>query len=466
MSSASWHRLLYTGLLLFGLCLPLSKSASNILLGALYAAAAAGVLLDRQFRADFVRSCRQPLTAALGFFCLVAYLGIIHTQRPADGFAIANKFVSLPAIYFLVSVLLQADPRAAERTRKAESLLVSFLIGLAALNLLGVMTYLGVIGEREFALPLAPLDLHHIWFSNINALGLYAGVFFLLFNGPGASTRTKVYLSGFLLLSALCIVLSTSRTAWFSISLTAAIMAFALIRSRKTVFLIMGCSALLFASAYQFVPLVRDRIDTIPQDLELFFVSEKKPSSIGSRLLMWKASLKMFRSRPLLGVGTGDYLRTIEEYRELRLLPRHLLDYNQPHNMYLFTLATNGIVGLSALLFIFFRSLRSTVPVVRSSGNGKLLASLAMATAVHFMIAGFMDSFFNIQILRYSFAFIMGVCIRSSVSDAEPAAANRAERAGNAVRLFARSSEDDRQQTKGENPEKILVHLGDPVDPD
>ncbi len=57
---------------------------------------------------------------------------------------------------------------------------------------------------------------------------------------------------------------------------------------------------------------------------------------------------------------------------------------------------------------------------MRSGGDGLLLAFLAMATAVHFMIAGFMDSFFNIQILRYSFAFIMGVCIRGCVRSTEP----------------------------------------------
>jgi O-antigen ligase len=99
-------------------------------------------------------------------------------------------------------------------------------------------------------------------------------------------------------------------------------------------------------------------------------------------------------------------------------VPKLVLKFNQPHNMYLFTMAINGLAGLSALLFIFYRSLRSVVPVVRSDGGGKLFAFLAMATAAHFMIAGFMDSFFNIQILRYAFAFIMGVCIRGSLNRA------------------------------------------------
>ena len=126
----------------------------------------------------------------------------------------------------------------------------------------------------------------------------------------------------------------------------------------------------------------------------------------------------MFRSHPLVGVGTGDFVAALKAMRRARLIPKFLLEFNQPHNMYLFSMATNGIVGLAALLYIFYRSLRSAAPALRSGDRGKVFAFLAMATAVHFMIAGFMDSFFNIQVLRYSFAFIMGVCIRSSMNSA------------------------------------------------
>ena len=108
MSSSSWHRALFPGLLLFGSSLSLSKGASNILLGVLSLSAIAGALYSKEFRDDLRRSCRQPLTAALALFSLIAYLGIVHTENVADGFNIANKFVSLPAIYLLVSVLLQA----------------------------------------------------------------------------------------------------------------------------------------------------------------------------------------------------------------------------------------------------------------------------------------------------------------------------------------------------------------------
>ncbi len=416
MSSTTWHRLLYPGLLLFGASLPLSKSAGYVLLVALYLAAAAGAIYDKEFRDEVIRCCRQPLTAALALFCLVAYAGIIHTEKFADGFSVANKFASLPAIYFFVSVFLQSDRSEDARTRRAEYLLFSFLVGLTVLNLLGAMTFLGVVGDAKFALPLSPLGLHHIWFSNLNALGLYAAASFLLFTRHGTSTSGRVFLGCFLALSALCILLSTSRTAWFSIAVTATIMAATMIRSKKTIALVVLLSVLTFTSVYRFVPFVHDRINLIAQDIALYSADKKAESSIGGRILMWRAALRMFEWHPYVGVGTGDFQRTMKVFRRSRLVPAYLLPFNQPHNTYLFTMATNGIAGLSALLYIFYRCLRSSLPIVRSGGAGTFFAFLAMAATIHFMIAGFMDSFFNIQILRFSFAFIMGICIRSALN--------------------------------------------------
>ena len=401
--------------------LPLSKSAGTVLIGVLYLAAALGAACSKEFRDDIVRSCRQPLTAALALFCAVAYVGILYTAKPSDGLDVANKFPSLPAIYFIVALLLQSERSEEARARKAERVLFSFLAGLTALNLIGVLTFLGVVGDAKDALPLSPLGMHHIWFSNVNALGLYTAISFLLFSRSGQTARARAILGGFVLLSALCILLSTSRAAWFGIASTALIMAAVLIKSTRTILLVVLFSILTSALAYRFVPIVHDRVRLIVEDVALYSADKRAESSTGDRLLLWKASLLMFESQPLIGVGTGDFHRTMIKYRIARVMPRRLLRFNQPHNMYLFSLATNGIAGLAALLYIFYRIVRSAAPLVRSDGGARLFAFLAMATAVHFMVAGLVDSFFNIQILRFSFAFIMGVCIRGSMNSADRA---------------------------------------------
>jgi O-antigen ligase len=409
------RRLLYPGFLLLGLSLPLSKSASTVLLGVLLASALACLSRSREFRGEIRRAAPQPLTPALAIFCLVAYAGILHTEKFSDGFSVANKFVTLPIIYFFVSVFLQSEPGEEARDWRAAGLLFSFLAGLAALDAIALASLPGAAGAPKGALPLSPLGMHHIWFSNVNALGSYTALAFLLCARPwGISARARAALWGFLLLSLLCIVLSLSRTAWFGLALTSAILAGVAIRRRMTMVVAAVLFVLAFALAYTFVPLVHDRLKLIAEETALFFTDQNIRSSVGDRFLMWKAALRMFLEAPLIGAGTGDYSRVIAAWHDAGIVPAALLEFNQPHNIYLFSMATNGLAGLAALLFIFSRSLATAAPAMRSGGRERLFAVLGMATAVHFMVAGFLDSFFNIQVLRYSFAFIMGVCIRGS----------------------------------------------------
>jgi O-antigen ligase len=417
MRVPSCERVLFAGLLLFGLSLPLSKSAGNILIFLLYLAAGAGVLHDRDFRDRIRRTGRQPLTAAFACIFFVALAGVLNSENLAEGLQVATKFLSLPIIYVLVAGLIQSSRGEDARTRSAEHLLFSFLAGLLVLNALGLMTFIGLIGDREFLVPLVPLHLHHIWYSNINALGFYTAAALMLYSPRVRSLRGRVYLSLFMLLSALCILLSLSRTAWFSLALTLAVLAFSTFRNRKEI-LAAGVAALLAgALAYQFVPLIHDRIDLIASEIALFSAGEQY-TSIGNRILMWKAALTMFVAHPLLGVGTGDYVTTMTAYIQSGLFPEFLREFNQPHNMYLFALATNGIFGLAALLFIMYRSVRFAAPLLRTAGSQRLFGFLALAAAVHFSIAGLTESLFNIQIVRFSFVFIMGVCVRDSVNPA------------------------------------------------
>jgi O-antigen ligase len=127
----------------------------------------------------------------------------------------------------------------------------------------------------------------------------------------------------------------------------------------------------------------------------------------------------MFLSNPLFGVGTGDYVLTMNRWMASGDLPPYLAEFNQPHNLYLFALATNGLLGLSALLYLFYRGLKFALLLVKQEGERRVFAFVALATIVHFMIAGMTDSFFNIQILRYTFAFVMGVCVRASLVSAQ-----------------------------------------------
>ncbi len=415
IESSKYRMIIVTGLTLFSLSLALSKSATNIFMALLYVFVLFLMTRYREFRGLVVRTARQPLLLPLAIYLSIALLGLFFTSSLSDGIGIANKIAGLLLVYVLVSVLLDANEKPETRHQNAEQLLLAFVAGIFALDVIGVLTYLGVVGHRKFFLPLSALNVYHIWFANLNAIGMYTAAAFLIFSARGKDLRIRAFLFSFLPLGIFSILFSLSRTAWLGMFATGIVLAVFYIKKKKilfiTLFVILGSVVLL----YLFSGIVHERLNLIASDISLFSAGLAR-TNIGERFLMWKAAFRMFLTNPIFGVGTGDYVATMNRYMSSGELPEYLSQFNQPHNMYLFALATNGLLGLSALLFVFYGCLRFALPLLRSTGREKLFAFLATATAIHFMTAGLTDSFFNIQILRYTFAFVMGVCVRTSVN--------------------------------------------------
>lgn len=77
--------------------------------------------------------------------------------------------------------------------------------------------------------------------------------------------------------------------------------------------------------------------------------------SAAVRLVLWRHAMGLFEQNPVFGVGFGAFGLTV---------PKDL-GYTDSHNVYLKVLSEQGIVGLSLLLFIFYRALRSSVRLMR-----------------------------------------------------------------------------------------------------
>lgn len=412
MTTTAHHRILIVFLALFSVSLALSKSAANVVLTLTYLASLVLIARYREYRRYLLANINQPLIIPLLAYLAVTVIGIIYTEKLADGLGIANKVAGVFLVYFMTSVVIDAVPNADERTKFTDKLILIFIAGIFVLDTIALMTYLGLIGDRKFTLPVYPLHVHHIWFANLNAVGVYAAVSFLLFGAVPRDARNRTLLIVFVALAVFSILLSISRTAWLGMIVTGIVLTY-LLSGRKRVFVLtlaMVVSGCLLA--YYFIPLVHDRVNAGFSDISRYDAGETA-TSLGDRFVMWKAAAGMFLSNPLFGVGTGDYMSTMREYAAAGTVPERILDFNQPHNMYLFSLATNGFLGLGALLFIFYRIFALTLPFKEVPPERKQLFFLATAVAVHYLVAGMTDSLFNIFIIRSSFAFVMGMCIRT-----------------------------------------------------
>ncbi len=412
MTTTAHHKILIVFLAVFSLSLALSKTAVNVVMTLTYLTSLVLIVRYQEYRKSILANISQPLVIPLLAYLAVTVIGIIYTEKLADGLGIANKVAGLFLVYFMTSVVIDVVHDADERAKLTDNLILIFIAGVLVLDVIGLLTYLGFIADRKFSLPVYPLHVHHIWFSNLNAVGVYAALSFFLFGRERLASAKKTLLTGFILLAILCILLSISRTAWFGMIATGIVLSWLLAERKKVFYVTLAFVAAGSLLAYRFNPIVHDRVSSIFSDISQYAAGQTY-TSLGDRFVMWKAAASMFLSNPPLGVGTGDYMPTMRLYVASGTVPARILDYNQPHNMYLFSLATNGILGLGALLFIFYRIFEFTRPFRDIPPGQKQLSFLATAVAVHYLVAGMTDSLFNIFILRFSFAFVMGICIRT-----------------------------------------------------
>ena len=404
-------------LLLFALFLPLSKSAVTVLVGiaALYLFSLA--IAKGAYRAELKHFLDQPLLVPVLLPVGVAIAGLSLTEHLSDGLGIVNKLATLPLAYLVIAVLVDAADSGPSGSRTAETALLVFIAGVLLLDSIAALTYFGIIGQRKFTLPVYPMNVHHIWFSNLNAVGLYAALSFLFFGMVKSNRALRIFLAVFLVFAVFSILFSLSRTAWFGLFAAGIVMSYLLARTKRWFLLALATMIAGCLLAYQFSAIVQSRVNSIFSDIALYTRGETF-SNVGDRFVMWKAAFSMFLSNPLMGVGTGDYMATMREYVAAGTVPERILGFNQPHNMYLFALATNGLLGLAALLFLFSRVLVLSLPLREAQPGQKQFRFLAVAVAVHYLVAGLTDSLFNIFLLRYTFAFIMGTCVRESVKSA------------------------------------------------
>lgn len=127
------------------------------------------------------------------------------------------------------------------------------------------------------------------------------------------------------------------------------------------------------------------------------------------RMHMWDAGLRMFRDRPLTGVGLQDLHALYDRYRSPAAVERagHL------HNVIVQVAATMGLAGLAAFTWLY-GTLVSTAgaglrPLLRRRGTAAGLKLGVVAALAGFLVAGFFEWNFGDEELLYPLYLLVGL---------------------------------------------------------
>lgn len=135
----------------------------------------------------------------------------------------------------------------------------------------------------------------------------------------------------------------------------------------------------------------RSRPLVLPAANESF--REGKPAVTSApRTQLWQAGIKTWQANPILGVGPDQYRKHYTEY-----MPELQRDEKvRTHNIFLESLATTGVVGFAAMLYLLFMMFLVQFRLVRDriQKPGARLVSLALLTAsVAYITHGMLDCF-------------------------------------------------------------------------
>lgn len=164
-------------------------------------------------------------------------------------------------------------------------------------------------------------------------------------------------------------------------------------------------------------------LDVIWANLKTFSAESNK-DTVGTRFVMWRNSLLIFKDSPVFGTGMGDFM-----HDSIILLEKGLSYKNDAavhstnaHSIYFMLLAEGGLVGLSLLLLVLFVFPSHFVYVLWKETVDTfvhLYALLALVSILAFAWFGLSESWINRNSIINAYCMTLLVFISSAANRAE-----------------------------------------------
>lgn len=271
-----------------------------------------------QFNSDFLK-----------YVCLATLLLAVkkeHLPRLAAAYTAAAAVSSVFGIYEALSPLLRGEPLARagvlmNAVRYGEALTLALLLPLGRLLLAP-----GAAGGRE-----RRLDL------------IAAALIFC------------------------ALVLTQTRGAWLGLAVGLAAIFLFSPASRKKIAALSLALLLAAALAAAVSPAIRGRFSGMAELARGRVSAAQSNYGISVRLELWKLGYKMFKAHPVVGIGPGNVKKVFKKFHPDPFPEEGI--YGTLNSIYVHQAAERGLLGLGALLFLFWSMFRFALDRFRRSGS-------------------------------------------------------------------------------------------------
>lgn len=170
---------------------------------------------------------------------------------------------------------------------------------------------------------------------------------------------------------------------------------------------------------------VQKRLDRVFHETRGYFTEADATTSIGARLEMWKAATKLGYQRPFLGWGSIQVEIEKAKLAEAGRIDSSILQYSHAHNDFLDSWQKRGLLGLGALIALYFVPLLFFMKKLtegRQRTRPVALAGALMCTS--YIIFSLSQAFFehNSGVMVYAFLLVTlwALCVESEKDNNQP----------------------------------------------
>lgn len=328
---------------IFTISLPLSIAVNNISL--------ALIVLFWIFFADKKETLKNiknnPVVAGVLFLYFTLLISLLWSNSYSWGMHMLMKEKNLLFLPIIITLI---------KENERNLFIKLFILSMTISELASYGIKFGIIEPFSRATVYDPTPfMSHIFYNPFLTFTIYLLLFYLF------TSKESIYLK---LISILFIITMSinqfitggraGQVAFFALVILA-IFQFMKV-NLKSILIVFVAIPIIFGIFYKSSTIFKDRVDYAISNIKTY---NKNPNtSVGKRLVYTKNTLCVIKKNPLLGSGIGDFPEEYEKCSKKNHTTNIEIIRHNPHNMYMFTWGTSGLLSLFALLFIMFAEIK------------------------------------------------------------------------------------------------------------
>lgn len=348
---------------------------------------------------DFRQLLRSPPFLVLSFFFFIVFFSGLYSEDFGDWWDRLRKkipFLTLPLVFISLPTF----------SKKQYLGIYYFLILILFFTSIGIgINYclnFDAITESMLRGQAIPTPRNHIRYSLLMAIGIISGAYLYQKNYHWKYLWERQLILGITIFLFFFIHVLSVRSGLLMLYLSLfVLLLFYIYRSRRYAVATIALIALTSIPflAYYSVPSFKAKIDYARWDMKMYMAGKGASYSDSERLISLEIGWEIAKDYYLFGIGSGDIKNEVKN--------RYAQDYPSikhklPHNQFLFTWASNGIIGLALFLYAFFYPL-----LYKGNYKHPIFLSIHVIIFFSFMMENTIETSMGVGI--YCFFLLLGL---------------------------------------------------------